>query len=408
VRILFFTDNFPPEGNAPARRTYEHALRWHAAGHEVTVITGAPNFPEGRLYPGYQNHWRWVEQVDGIRVVRVMTFIAANRGVVRRSLDYFSFLLSAVPAGVRESPPDVVVGTSPQIFAALAGWAVAAWKRVPFVFEVRDLWPASIAAVGAMRPSLLLRLVDRVVLALYRRARTIVVVTESFRTELIRRGIAATKIVLVRNGVDHARFFPRAADEELVASLGLAGRFVVGYVGTFGMAHPLGVLLDAAEAMLDEPEVVFLLVGGGARSDEISARLAKRPLANVRVLPRQPSEHVPRLISCCDVAVILLKDTPVFSTVVPSKLFEAAAMHKRVLMSAPEGEGTALVRQYALGHVVPPEDAGAFVKAVRLMRQEATSISSTGAAVRPSWSRDETAQQMLMTLDASRAPVPSV
>jgi colanic acid biosynthesis glycosyl transferase WcaI len=398
VRILFLTDNFPPEGNAPARRTYEHAVRWIAAGHQVTVITGAPNFPEGQLYPGYRNHWRHVEQLDGIRVVRVKTYMAPNRGVVRRILDYVSFLVSAVPTSVREERPDVVIGTSPQIFAAVAAWMIATLRRRPFVFEVRDLWPASITAVGAMRPSMLLRVVDRAVLALYRRASAIVVVTESFRREISSRGIALDRIALVRNAIDTTRFFPQPKDAELIESLGLGGRFVVGYVGTFGMAHPIDLLLDAAERLQNDPRIAFLLVGGGAGYDSIESRLAARPLSNVRLVPRQPTEMVPRYLSCCDVATVLLKNTPVFSTVLPSKVFEAVGMGRRVLLSAPDGECTDLIREHQLGSVVAPEDVDALIAAIRAMRDEPQSLADPIPSAQALWTRETCAAAMLTVL----------
>ena len=151
VHILFLTDNFPPERNAPASRVYEHACYWVRWGHRVTVLTCAPNFPEGKVYAGYRNRWYQVEEVDGIRVVRVKTFIAKNEGVLRRILDYLSFMVTGFVAGLLQTRPDVVVATSPQFFTVVAGWAVAALRRLPFVFELRDLWPASIHAVGALQ-----------------------------------------------------------------------------------------------------------------------------------------------------------------------------------------------------------------------------------------------------------------
>ena len=202
MRILFLSDNFPPEGNAPATRLYEHAIRWVRSGSEVTVVTCAPNFPEGKLFPGYRNAWRQVETVDGIRVVRVKTYITANEGFLKRTLDYLSFMLMGFAMALFERRPDVVVATSPQFFCAIAGWAVAAARRRPFVFELRDLWPASIVAVGAMRRSVVIRALERIEMFLYRRATAIVAVTESFRRELIARGVDGKKIHVVVNGVD--------------------------------------------------------------------------------------------------------------------------------------------------------------------------------------------------------------
>ena len=206
MHVLFLTDNFPPEVNAPASRTHEHCRQWVAAGARVTVITCAPNFPKGRVFDGYRNRLWQQEVMDGVRVIRVWSYITANEGFARRVLDYMSFMLSAFLASLFVRRVDVVVGTSPQFFTAVAAWAVGAIKRVPFVFELRDLWPESIKAVGAMKQSAAIRLLERLEMFLYRRAARIVSVTHAFRETLIKRGIDGAKIDVVTNGVDVSRF----------------------------------------------------------------------------------------------------------------------------------------------------------------------------------------------------------
>jgi len=151
IRILFLSHYFPPEGNAPASRVYEMAKRWVAAGHKVEVITGVPNVPSGIIYKGYKNRLRQIEFIDGIRVTRVWTYIAANRGKIKRVINYLSYMASAVVAGLFVRKPDVVIATSPQFFCGWAGVFLARIRRVPFVLEIRDIWPSSIVAVGAMR-----------------------------------------------------------------------------------------------------------------------------------------------------------------------------------------------------------------------------------------------------------------
>ncbi|MCL4696712.1 MAG: glycosyltransferase family 4 protein, partial [Burkholderiaceae bacterium] len=245
MHILFLTDNFPPEVNAPASRTHEHTRQWVAAGEQLTVITCAPNFPTGRVFPGYSNRIWQEERIDGIRVIRVWSYITANEGFARRVLDYVSYMLMAFVAALFVRRVDIVVATSPQFFTAVAGWAVGALKRVPFVFELRDLWPESIKAVGAMKESAVIRGLEKLELFLYRRAALIVSVTHSFRDTLARRGIDARKVEVITNGVDIARFTPRPKDAVLEAELGLAGCFVAGYIGTHGMAHALETLLVA-------------------------------------------------------------------------------------------------------------------------------------------------------------------
>jgi colanic acid biosynthesis glycosyl transferase WcaI len=402
MNILFISDNFPPESNAPASRLHEHARHWVRAGHQVTVITGAPNFPEGRVYPGYQNRWHQTEDVDGIRVVRVKTYITANEGFLGRTLDYLSFMAMSVVAGAFERRPDVLVATSPQFFAGIGGAGLAALRGVPFVFEVRDLWPASIVAVGAMQGGRLIGALERLELTLYRRAAAVVVVTEAFRNDIATRGIERDKIHLVPNGADLGWCAPRPRDASIVAEYGLEAEFVVGYIGTHGMAHGLERVLDAAEALRHVPGLSFLFAGAGAQRAALEQSVARRGLENVRLVPRQPKQRMSALWSACDVTLIPLRADPVFATVIPSKLFEAMAHGVPILISVPEGEATALVRETGAGLVLPPEDPAALAAAVlELMgaRERLRELRERALAAAPRFSRQRQAERMLEVLE---------
>lgn len=403
MRILFLSDNFPPEGNAPATRLHEHATRWVRAGHEVTVVTCAPNFPEGKLFPGYRNAWRQVEVLDGIRVVRVKTYITANEGFIKRTLDYVSFMLMATLMSLFERRPDVVVATSPQFFCVIAGWAVSVAKWRPFVFELRDLWPASITAVGAMKRGKVIRLLERIELFLYRRANAVVSVTESFREDLVARGIARDKIHVVINGVDLERYEPRPRDEALAREFGLAGKFVAGYMGTHGLAHALPKVLEAAERLRDRDDIAFFFAGSGAERARVEQIVAERELANVKLIPRQPKERMPALWSLCDLSVVPLRDNPVFATVIPSKIFESMGMGVPILMSLPEGEATGIIRRTGSGVCVPPEDPAAMADAVRALADDPARMQTlrrTAREAAPQFSRDALARDMLRVLEA--------
>lgn len=404
MRILFLSDNFPPETNAPATRLYEHATRWVEAGHDVTVITCAPNFPEGKVYPGYANDWRRVETVGGIRVVRVKTYIAANEGFLRRTLDYVSFMAAATVAGLFETEPDVVVATSPQFFCAVGGWLLSKLRRRPFVFELRDLWPASIVAVGAMKPSLPLRLMEQLELFLYREARSVVSVTNSFREDLAARGIPPEKVEVVINGVDLSTYAPRERDVALATEYDLSGRFVVGYLGTHGMAHALEKVLAGAALLQHRADIAFFFAGGGAERARVESIVAEHKLANVRLIPRQPKELMPRLWSLCDVSVIPLRDTPVFQTVIPSKLFECMGSGVPVIMSLPEGEATRIVQETGVGVCIPPEDPAALAEAVSRLADDHVLLAKLRAncvAAARHYSRDALAKRMLNALSAA-------
>lgn len=403
MRILFLSDNFPPETNAPASRLYEHAVHWVGAGHAVTVVTCAPNFPEGRVFTGYSNAWRKVEFINGIRVVRVKTYIARNEGFFLRTLDYLSFMIMGFLAALLERRPDVVVATSPQFFAAVGGWMVSVAKWRPFVLEVRDLWPASIVAVGAMRKTIAIRLLERVELFLYSRAKAIIPVTRSFKRDMIARGVDANKIHVVINGVDASRFSPMPRNAAAEAEFGLQGKFVVGYLGTHGLAHALPKVLEAAELLLDDADIAFFFAGSGAEREKVERLVSERGLYNVRLIPRQPKHRMPVLWSLCDVSVVPLRNVPVFSTVIPSKIFESMAMGVPVLMSLPEGEATELIREFAAGVCVPPEDPSAMADALRQLKHDRShlrSLRESGVMAATRFSRKELAAEMARTFES--------
>lgn len=404
MKILFLTENFPPETNAAATRVYERACYWAKWGHQVTVITSAPNFPEGRLFAGYRNRWHQVEAMDGLRIVRVKTFIAANRGVALRTLDFLSFMASGVVAGLFEKRPDVVVATSPQFFAAVAGWMLGAARRRPFVFELGDLWPASITAVGAMEDSLFLRWMEKLELFLYRRSACVVALTAAFKANLVARAIPGDKIAVVVNGVDTPRYGPRPRDIALAERWKLSGKFVIGYVGTHGMAHGLGNVLDAAERLRGMDELRFVLVGAGAEREALVTAAERRGISNVVFIPPQPKAAMPSIWSLCDVALVHLRDSPVFAEVIPSKMFEAMGMGLPLILAVPPGEATAILKADGAGLCVPPEDPEALAGAALALMHDAGLRASLGRAslsAAPGHSRERQAARMIRVLEAA-------
>jgi len=402
VNILFLSENFPPETNAAATRVFERACYWVKAGHRVTVITSQPNFPEGRLYPGFENRWRHVEEMSSIRVVRVKTFIAPNRGVVWRTIDFLSFMITGLWAGLFEAKPDVIAATSPQFFAAVAGWLLAGARRVPFVFELGDLWPASITAVGAVRPGLALRLIEKLELHLYTRAEAVVALTNAFKDNLTARGVDADKIAVIPNGVDLWRYGPRDRDEILANQWDLDGCFVVGYVGTHGMAHALGNVLDAAELLKDRDRIRFLMSGAGAERDALIDAAGRRNLDNVIFLAPQPKDAMPRVWSLCDIALVHLKNDPVFAGVIPSKMFEAMASGLPVLIAAPEGEASQILLGDEAGVHVPAEDPEALAEAVTRLADDPEGLKALAGkslAAAASHTREYQARHMAAVLE---------
>lgn len=410
MKILFFTENFPPETNAIASRVFERALYWVKWGHSVTVITTTPNFPHGKVFAGYRNRWYQTEMMNGIRVVRVKTFISANEGVILRTLDFLSFMCTGFLAGLWQERPDVVAATSPQFFTAVAGWAVSRWRRVPFVLEIGDLWPAFIVAVGAMRPNLGLRLLEKLELYLYRQSSRIAVLTQAYKSNLVSRGIDAEKIHVVLNGVEISKFSPSVRDQALKHEFGLENCFVAGYIGTHGVSHGLIRVLDAAESMRGDADVRFLMVGAGAEREMLVAEAKRRELENVVFVPHQPRERMASIWSICDVALIYLKDIPAFETVIPSKIFEAMAMGIPILFCGPHGEGPRIVEQEQAGIWVSPKTTDAAVEALRHLKKNPEvreRLGQNGRAAAPRYSRETQAREMLRVLELAAGGKPT-
>ena len=208
MKILFLTDNFPPEVNAPATRTFEHCVEWVKSGADVKVITCAPNFPKGVVYPGYKNNIFKKEIIEGIEVVRLWSYITKNEGFFRRTIDYMSFALSSFIYGLFVEC-DIVVATSPQFFTTFSAFGLSKIKRKPWVFELRDLWPDSIKAVGAMNGGRMLKLLEKTELFLYENSSIVIALTDAFKRNLISRGVSADKIKVVPNGSNSDNYFPR-------------------------------------------------------------------------------------------------------------------------------------------------------------------------------------------------------
>ena len=381
MRILFFTHYFPPEANAPANRVYELCKRWVKNGDEVHVITGVPNVPTGRIYEGYKNRLVQTEIMDGIQTTRVWTYIAANKGTIRRIFNYVSYMFSASLAGLSVQKPDIVIATSPQFFCGWAGVFTSRARRVPFILEVRDLWPDSISAVGALRNGLLLRILQWLEGKMYSAAQKIVTVGEGYEEELIRKDVQAGKISVLPNGVDREMFYPRYAEEKVREECGLNHEFVCSYVGTICMASGLEVVLRTAKLLKDKrrDDIKFLLVGAGAIADELQQEARRQNLDNIVFLGRRDRRLIPGLLSVSDACLIHLKKARIFETVLPSKIFEAAAMAKPIICGV-QGHAADLVRRSNAGICIEPENAEQLCSAVVALAEDSALCHTLGQA----------------------------
>lgn len=361
--ILFLTHYFPPEVNAPASRTYEHCKEWVRKGHKVTVVTGVPNHPQGRVYPGYKNRLYQKETIDGINVIRLWTYVTPNEGFIKRTLGYVSYIFSVIFSIPFLPRHDVVVSTSPQFFCGLAGYFVKLFRRRPWIVEIRDLWPESIVAVGAIKNKTIIRILEYIEKKVYEKSDHIVVVTDAFREFIQKKGIARDKISVIKNGVDLSFYRPDQVQITDEYGYDLDKRFVASYVGTHGMAHHLETVLEAAEILKDRTDILFLLVGDGAEKANLLKLKQERELDNVIMLGQQPKDKMPLLWALSDVSMVLLKKSDLFKTVIPSKIFESMAM-KRPIVLGVEGEVKKMIDEGQSGITIEPENSEQLASAV--------------------------------------------
>jgi len=378
MNILFVSQYFPPEMGAPAARMVEFSRRWAGAGHSVSVLTAFPHHPVGKLYPGHRIRFFHRSRYGRIRLFRSWIYITANKGIVRRSFSYLSFAVCAVINSRRLPRQDVLIATSPQFLCALAGFVISKLKKMPFILEIRDLWPDSIVAVGAMQDGLIIAILKKIERFLYKKADKIVVVTESFRDYIIARGISEAKIVHVPNGIDSKACREYVFRTEIPSQSGMARKLTVAYIGTMGMAHGLETVLEAAIILKD---VLFLLIGEGAEKDKLMKLAERNNLRNVIFIGRQPREQIPGWIRKTDACIVHLKNTPLFDTVIPSKIFEIMGCGRPLLLGT-KGESRRLVEKAKAGFFFEPEDRDGLVSAIRRLIQNPQSGRKMGASGR--------------------------
>lgn len=369
LRILILSHHFPPEVSAGASRFYELARAWVAAGHQVTVVTCAPNHPAGVLYPGYRNKLWQHQTIDGIDVIRLWTFLAPNKGFLRRTLSYASYSLSTTLAAPFLPRADVLISTTPHFFCGLSGYPASRIRRIPWILDIRDLWPESIVAVGAMKPGPVMRMLEAIERFGYRNAAHIVSASDAFVAHFQECGIEGKKISIVTNGVDLSLFAGTEDPGTFRKQHNLEGKFVVAYVGTHGMAHQLEIVLEAADRLRARSDIAFLLVGDGAERERLVEQCRSMALPNVLMLPQRPREEIPTLWAASDAALVTLRPTPMFELVIPSKMFEAMSLRKPIILGV-RGQAQRIVEGSESGVTFSPGDAAGLVGCVIALAED--------------------------------------
>jgi colanic acid biosynthesis glycosyl transferase WcaI len=377
LRILFLAHYYPPEMGGAAARLHGLA-RWLALfGHEVTVITGKPNYPSGVIPPEYRGGRKSREEVEGVQVLRTWIYASSSRSSIHRLANYFSFVLSSIVRGITYRRRfDILVASSPPLFIGISGWILAKWYRIPWVLDVRDVWPEVAVEVGAFTAdAAITKWGHRLAKFLYQRAAHITLVTENQHPKLLAAGVPPEKISLIPNGVD-LDVFSQAPEVDWRGELGLEARLLVTYTGLMGIAQGVEIIVEVADRLRDRPDIHFLLVGDGVRRAEIVWQADLLNLENITFLPVQPRELVPSILRAGDVTWVPIATDRLLDAR-PSKMLEAWACRKAVILSA-SGEAADLVRESGGGVVVPPADPDRLVEAIVALQSNPQLLRSLG------------------------------
>jgi colanic acid biosynthesis glycosyl transferase WcaI len=411
VRILFITQIYAPEMGAQANRITPLARFLAVAGHEVFVATGMPNYPDGIVFPSYRGHAFLTEESEGVTVIRTASFTAPrNQSKARQLLSYLSFVPTVFYGGLHAWKVDAIIVTSPPIFPALSAMALARLRGSKMIFDIRDLWPDEIVACGAAREgSAGVRLVRWIERRAYARADLVTCTTPAIADAVVERGVPREKILQLPNGADMDVFRPLARDNMIASKQPFGDKFVVMYSGLLGIKHGVETILDAAARMRDEPDILFYLVGGGARRDALVERVRAMRLENVVIAGERSVLEIPYLLARADICVACLLPKPYLEKIIPVKIFEYMACEKPIVASI-AGEGGRVLQESRGGIVVPPGDADAMVSAIRLLRESAETRAEMGrrgrAYVEANYSRKVMARRLLKALEEI-CPVPA-
>jgi glycosyltransferase involved in cell wall biosynthesis len=403
LRILILTHHFPPEVSAGAIRFYEMAKTWVRAGHSVTVVACVPNHPKGVPYPGYRNRIWQRQNVEGIDVVRLWTYLARNKGVLRRSLSFASYLISTTLAAPFLPKPDVVISTIPHFFCGATGYCVSRLRRAPWVLDIRDLWPDSIVSVGAMKSGRIIRALESIEHFCYRRASHIVSASDAYLSHFSKAGVTRSKVSVVTNGVSFDLFSQAAGADLFRKRHNLENKLVASYVGTHGLAHNLDVILDAADCLRSREDIAFVLVGDGAERERLVERCRSMALPNVLMLPQLPRDQIPIVWAASDAAIVTLRPGLTFELVIPSKMFEAMAM-KRPIVLGVRGHAQAIVEGGECGLAFTPGDAKDLARQVVALADDHSLRQRLGdngyRLVTSNYDRDKLAHKYLAILES--------
>lgn len=402
IRILLITQYFPPEVAAGANRAYEHAKRWVNFGADVTVVTCFPNYPTGTIPDRYKALKYFEETIDGIKVIRTFTYATPNKGFFKRVLAYFSFMFSSVIQSRNKiGKQDVIIASSPPYTVGISGMILGKLKKIPFVFEVRDLWPESIIQLGQVKNRLVIKVLEYIELLMYKNAKMIVGISDPFVEFISAKGIIEEKIKIIKNGVNLELFQPQAVDVELKTLLNLKNKFIISYFGTFGLAQGLESILKTAEILKDNNKIHFLFIGDGADREKLVNFKETQNLSNVTILKPIPKKDLVRYYSISDIMLVPLRKLSLFESALPSKMFEIMAMGKPILHTV-DGEARKLLETEGIGKYVEAENSEALANTILTIVDNPEWLAEAGEKgrmlVKERFNRNDLASEYLQML----------
>jgi glycosyltransferase involved in cell wall biosynthesis len=383
MRILIITQIYLPEMGALSNRLYPIVNRLAAAGHEVTVATGMPNYPTGKVFPGYRGKLSLRETTSAAEVIRTAYYtVPRNRSKITQLLSYLCFMPAVLISALRAGKVDVVFVTSPPTFPVIPAVLVARLRGARLVLDVRDIWSDELVSYGESgTDSLPVRMARFLERWGYKSADLIGCTTNSLVETVVRRGASVDKTFYFPNGADLDLFKPVERENPIADGLGLGDRFVVMYSGLFGIKHGLEVLLEAAKTLSRKKDIVFLLIGNGARRDALDRFIRDNGLTNVIIAGERPIEDIPHILARADACFAACRPEPYPKKLISVKVFEYLACERAVVGSF-EGESARIIYESGGGIVVPPGDAKGVADAVLRLYKDAELRRSMGAAGR--------------------------
>lgn len=399
MKIVVICHYFPPEIGAPSARIYEMAKHWIELGNEVHVVTCFPNHPTGIIPEEYRGMKYKHEMMDGIHVHRNYVYATPNKGFIKKTMGHISFMCSSVLFSMNKiSKPDVILTSSPTFFSIFSGYYYSLRKRAHFVLEIRDLWPAAMIELGVMKDGFITRILEKMELFFYRKSKRLIMITKSFKDNVVERGIDSNKVRVITNGVDQKMFNPQDKDEFILRQYDLQGKFVISYVGAHGISQNLTTILKVAKSLQEDKEIQFIFVGEGAEKDLLKEIVEKENICNVKFIDSQPKEEIPKFYNISDISLIPLKDIELFKIFIPSKMFEIMACGTPIVASV-EGEAEEILNESKAALVVKPDNVEEITQAIVQLKTDKElyrSMKETGPEfVEKNYSRNKLAEEYL-------------